>query len=307
MNYDEFYHHGILGMKWGERNGPPYPLNESDKSAREKRLDKNDRNSYNNKEKKSDRFHLSDKQKRIIKIGAAAAATALAAYGTYRLYKSGNLNKLIEIGKNHTTSLMDKKFGDISFGDQKIRLLLGEGTKNKEVIGGIKRLAKPETLAETLKNTNPLRGTVGGINNCVACGVAGFMRQAGYDVTARSTGGQMQNMGGVIEKCFKGAKVIEGSAIKFGKSKRDAAELLIKRFGQNAEGVCGVQWKNGGGHTFNWTIKDGIVSFFDAQSGRVDNYIENSHFKRINPNGYMQLARLDNLEIDWDEIKKYIK
>lgn len=29
-------HHGILGMKWGQRNGPPYPLKASAKSAAEK-------------------------------------------------------------------------------------------------------------------------------------------------------------------------------------------------------------------------------------------------------------------------------
>lgn len=30
-------HHGILGMKWGHRNGPPYPLGASDHSASEKK------------------------------------------------------------------------------------------------------------------------------------------------------------------------------------------------------------------------------------------------------------------------------
>lgn len=32
------YHHGILGQKWGKQNGPPYPLDEGDHSAREKKL-----------------------------------------------------------------------------------------------------------------------------------------------------------------------------------------------------------------------------------------------------------------------------
>lgn len=34
---NELYHNGIKGQKWGERNGPPYPLNPSDRSAAEKK------------------------------------------------------------------------------------------------------------------------------------------------------------------------------------------------------------------------------------------------------------------------------
>lgn len=33
----ELYHHGILGQKWGHRNGPPYPLTASARSASEKK------------------------------------------------------------------------------------------------------------------------------------------------------------------------------------------------------------------------------------------------------------------------------
>lgn len=39
--YSEYLcHHGISGMKWGQRNGPPYPLVDGQRSAKENKLNK---------------------------------------------------------------------------------------------------------------------------------------------------------------------------------------------------------------------------------------------------------------------------
>lgn len=308
-SYEYLKHHGILGMKWGKKNGPPYPLGASDHSTSEKKagwrksLDKGPDDSDNKKK------GLSDKQKKAIKIGAAVAVTALATYGTYRLAKSGKLDPYIASGKSKLNKLMEKKAGDTKIGEQKIGDILKESA-SKTTVKGIKKLAKPESLADTIKNVNPNRGNPAYKNNCTFCSVASYLRTKGYDVIAKDTGGKQQMLGGVVENCFKGAKVIDGSAVKFGKSPKDASEMLVNKFGKNASGVCAVQLKTGGGHAFNWTIKDGIVKFFDGQDS--SSLINNTQtleiwWKRIKQNDALTIARLDNAEVVIDRLKRIIQ
>lgn len=82
-------HYGIKGMKWGVRR-----YQNEDGS-----LTKAGKERYNAEEESSKKKGLSDKQKTILKVGAAAVATALVAYGTYKLVDSGELHRLAEKGK----------------------------------------------------------------------------------------------------------------------------------------------------------------------------------------------------------------
>lgn len=91
-------HHGIKGQKWGVKHGPPYPLDDNQKSYSEKRLSNEIK--VNSQSKSQDRIpnksgsvvngakqFYSDHEKEI-KIGLAVAGTALAVYGAYKLYQN---------------------------------------------------------------------------------------------------------------------------------------------------------------------------------------------------------------------------
>ena len=107
---DELYHYGILGMKWGVRKKYPTTFNrtgtkksvnypehikralnrtEASKAGRSIRYgnDKTKKEAY----KQTNEYKA--KRKKAIKVGAAVAGTALAAYGAKKVYDIQKDNK----------------------------------------------------------------------------------------------------------------------------------------------------------------------------------------------------------------------
>lgn len=222
---------------------------------------------------KASRSGLSSKQKAYLKRGAVAAGIGLAIIGGVALYKSGHYQSLGKVIGNTTKSISAKTIS--------------------------------EPLADSLKFANPHRGTPQGKNSCGLSEVAGVLRTMGHDVQSRGSAGEAKNLNGLIEECFKGAKTLDGSATKFGKSPKDAADMLLKRFGPNASGAVSVDFNtsSGIGHVFHWETVNGKTKFcdFDQGSESVEKY-----WKFINQSGQLQIARLDNAEPNWENLSKYV-
>lgn len=87
-------HHGILGQKWGKKNGPPYPLDAEKHSAAEKAAGyaKSIKSKIQNGSKKlisnaKEAWKDPVKKRKLIERGKTAAAISLAVAGTYIIAK----------------------------------------------------------------------------------------------------------------------------------------------------------------------------------------------------------------------------
>lgn len=320
-NYpDTLYHHGIKGMKWGDRNGPPYPLGSSARAGVDKRAERQksvDKTSESSDNKKKTR--LSDKQKKAIKIGAVVAGTVLASYGAYRLYKSGKLDGLINQGKTKTETLLNGTLDDKStIGKSKIDI--------PKSAGKFKKLTSRQTIDDVVLNSNP----TGAGGNCFNVVTAFTSRLCGLDVTAK---GNMQDGKGMLFENVCKAFKLQSNDIKtmYDPTVDKLSKYIGNKYKEGDVGAIGLEWNNAykqarfrynhipvsesAGHTLNWVIENGKAVFADGQAKQTDAWVRDYLRKYMDSGKEVSIARFANrieginpeTDLDLELFKKMVK
>ena len=294
IHYDDFLcHHGIKGQKWGIRR---FQYEDGSLTPEGK-----ERYGYGKSKKASG---MSEETKNTLAAIALPAATILATKVFAEIsrhldegYKEGQ-KKVKEIEKVRKNEKIDKKTG----------LYL----KNKDDTRKDEEVVNPWY-------TDPNNG---GRVNCTLCTTAYDLRKRGYDVYARET--RTGKSPAETAARYKNANLVTNlkslktdSRLKFSdipamfKPMEDDTYNKLKRGllkqGNNARGNLFLYFTTGGGHSVSYEIEKNKVVITDAQSG--ERYTNLEKFYRDLPplsNTYAYF-RTDNLEIDWDKMKKAIK
>lgn len=305
------YHYGIPGQKWGVQNRPPYPLGTKQLSSRErhKRYD----SSVTSK--------LSNKSKRLMKIGSAIVLTGLVAYGTYRIGAS-NVLKSASIGK--------QVLGNVPSIGEVVNTFIPSNNKQPLIISdSVKKFSEQYDIPLKNHSSTAYDDMLACIehreadarNDCAAIGITACLRQMGLDVypefsTTHLTISDLPNYFKGIKSATKNLMDDLGYGNPLAKSYEEskayniiARDKLVKHISELCEGsdrACGIinmyPYSLMGGHLTTWFKENGEIKFIDGQrlaSGKEPDIFRADKNGLIDYSmgfGFIEIARLDNLE-----------
>ena len=295
ISHSALMHYGIPGQKWGERNGPPYPLGQKQKSSSEK-----------NEEKK--KFQLTNNQKQYLKIGARVLAAGLLAYGGRKIVTNHKLiGRLAKIGKKSID--YDKIISD-----------LGPEIVKKDILGfGDDVVITEENATDFAKGINPSgsKTNCGSVSSAVLGNLLGGDYQALEDVPThmRIANGRGYDPKKLIE-CYEGAQW-SGKLTDFNNSRRKVSKMLENQLLSQGNGASGIFYCEGmignrPGHYFCYTIINNKVHVLEGQpisaqqtgiDFHTDFYEEvGKLFNLADGDLGVYFARLDNCPVKEDRI-----
>lgn len=262
-------HHGIPGMHWGEKNGPPYPL---DAKTHKKVI--NRATNIN-----------TDGPKGMDPLTAyyAAEAIGIAAFciGT-SIYASIKRRKNHIKFKEQNDAISKEYLSDIALVDS-----FSEDSKPREI-------KQEHSREDDMAAVNPTYGQAikGNTNNCVLCSISYDLRRRGYDVTAKlcDTGMYTEK---VVKEMYKGAKEEDMGSYSWAAVTRK----FEKKYPEGSRGIISIN-SIFGGHAMAFEIQNGKLEIYDAQSAEKRKLTDND-LVLYDPR-YTQAVRLDNKQINWE-------
>ncbi len=242
----QLQHHGILGQKWGKRNGPPYPLGASQHSASEKKA-----GWRKSLDKSKDEYHTKSNHNRYVEAGKSAVSAMSG-----RL--AGSINdESIQIGKRAVDKLFRRKTGSDYGGTHNLpEDLLGE------------KVTEPLNSNQSIIGRNP-----GGYrDNCKDVSLTACYAHLGYGDLKANAKSFKGNLTDFMEDRFENAEVNHLTADSSNVQERLNRQIL-KKCSEGDTGIVGISYDpkflkaNAAedGHAFNFFVEDGRVLFKDAQ------------------------------------------
>lgn len=212
------------------------------------RIEKQARNQMT--ERVSEIIH-SDKFKTAMKITAAAVTVYAATKVGKHFLRKYALNIYRE-----SYDLLPNNFKSLSSVPKAVNNYYSDYFSGKK---GWKSLT--QGINHGVNESNFIKAMMDGSNrtqNCTFCSASIIMRLKGYETTAATIPNGLLHE--ITDTWFKGAKTITPKA----RNTNKLYNTLLKQ-GEGSYGTLNVFWKQGGGHSIVYTIKNGAVEIIDGQ------------------------------------------